>query len=743
MRWVISLMVAANLCACQGKVTKGTDNGVQLSISLSALPENGDAPLNGIDLIATFISGNPSGELTCEYDCDAGDGVSFVAGGRGPSPLSVVDACSYSSEGSYTATVRCQQGLATDEKTVTITVSGRTLYDGPCEDGRGSGTSIVYTNTWGTTIEGKTSASVGFEFDCDSGPCLCGKFADEHSFWVAPPPGTSGVVNIDGFSPARCPECLEASGSGSTLRDGWLANPTGDMHQYRGMDGRLGSVDQPSPLVPTPGNPYVIDTTAPGFVARMILKADSDLDGGSNCGHPTTGMCLEYFNAIAVLASAPADNGATVLRPAIYGGGDTQKELLTVSTLDMSVLPAMNIELRPSTGKHVGLGWDKALEALLEPKTEWFFDWAGTETGTAARNYSRSNFVLTTGYAPNKEKAINEALLWLTFDPVQQGGSDATKRLLAIRAAQIGMDICGVILFGGSVDETPGEFGSWPANGGHSMGRYAPPIVASVMLHHTACLAALKKSADNHLKSFCVGGSDNGKRCGDHWGLSSCGGGGVCTLSTNPADICDEHLAMFAETSQQQKGNMHGANGANIALYGVWSNWVRPVYPGGSNPTTADDEAWIDGGSAADNGCPGNYQPLSWTTLSVALPVLKAIPATWPYVNPTYFEYMDRMHRVGTHCSPDNRIDKHGSDQSGNADQVTQICGSGIDVNRPCLSDDDCAGTLCNGKGPLYTIPSVNYRDPANTSRQSLYQYETNKDCYNDCSCPGMSGLCD
>ena len=76
---------------------------------------------------------------------------------------------------------------------------------------------------------------------------------------------------------------MEATGEGASLRNGWLANPTGDMSVYRGMDGRLGAADQPAPLVPTAAQPYSIDTTSPGFVARMIVKADSDLDTGDDC----------------------------------------------------------------------------------------------------------------------------------------------------------------------------------------------------------------------------------------------------------------------------------------------------------------------------------------------------------------------------------------------------------------------------------------------------------------------------
>lgn len=621
------------------------------------------------------------------------------------------------------------------------------LYDGPCEDGKGSGTSIVYTNTWGPTIQGKTQSSVGFQFDCDGKPCACGQFADQHSFWVAPPSGASGVVHIDGFSPSRCPDCIEATGSGDSLRNGWLANPTGDISVYRGMDGRLGAADQPSPLVPTATQPYSIDTTTPGFVARMIVKANSNLETGSDCRTPDEGaatlrMCYEYFNTIAVLGAVPPDQGATILRPAIYGGDDTQKELLSTTQLDMSILPSMNIELRPSTGEPVGQGWDQSLEALLEPKMEWFYDWPGTEDGMAARNSSTSGTVVVTGYGPTRHKPVNEALLWLTMDPAQQGGSADKKRLLAIRAAEQGMDICSVVLHGGSAGDSPGEYGVFPANGGHSVGRYARTIVAATMLHHKACLAALAKTADNHLKSFCVGGTDDGQRCGDHWGLATCGGGGACVASTNPADICDEHLATFAETGQQQHANTHGAKGAGIALYGVWNSLVHAYTPDGNNPIYADVYGWIDGGSSDENGCPAQYQDIAWPAFQGELPVLKAIPATWPYVNPTYFEYMDRMFRVGTHCAPDNRAVKPGGDQSANTAQVVQLCAGGTDAGRPCLLDSQCDGGSCTANGPLHTRPGYNYVDSTYTSLQSLYQYQADKDCYANCSCPGMSGLC-
>jgi hypothetical protein len=454
-------------------------------------------------------------------------------------------------------------------------------------------------------------------------------------------------------------------------------------------------------------------------------------------------MCLEYFNAVAILSSAPNDSGATVLRPAIYGGDEAQKKLFSTSQLDMSALPSMDIEVRPSTGTPVGQGWDASLEALLEPKMEWFFDWPGTEVGTAGRNSSTSVEPIENGYGPIKHRSVNEALLYLTFDASQFGGTQEKKRLLAIRAAQLGMDICGAILYGGGQAHAPGEFGSWPANGGHNVGRYARPLVAAAMLHDSACLAALTKSADNHSKSFCQGGGENdGARCGDHWGVASCGQGS-CVESLDPADICDEHLAMFAETSQQQRANTHGSSGAGIALYGSWTNLVRPASVAGSNPIHADDEGWIDGGSSADNLCPGNYQSIAWPAFQVQLSVLKAIPATWPHVNAVFFEYMDRMHTTGTHCAPDNRVDPHGGDQSEHAHQVTQLCLGGADADRPCLFDTDCAGGTCAAKGPLFVRPSTNYILPAYNSLQGLYQYEANRGCYDDCSCNGMTGLCD
>ncbi len=635
-----------------------------------------------------------------------------------------------------------------EDSTTVVDSDGETgvLHTGSCEDGLGSGTSVIYTNTWGPMIEGKTSAQVGFEFRCDGGPCLCGVFADEHTWWVAPPPGSSGIVEVVGFSPDDCADCVEASGQGASLRDGWLASPSGDIGISRMMDGRLGEgADQPEPAVPSEADPYRVDTTTAGFVARSIVKADSNLDTGDDCrgvGPETTRMCVEYFEAIAVLAEAPPGNGASVLRPTLFGGSDSDKALVDVSQIDLALLPSMDIEVRAGTGEAPGIGWQGALEALRSPKLEWFFDFPGTEVGAAGRNRSTSTVAVSSGYGPGKHKLTNEALLYLTFDPAQQGGTADLKDLLTIRAVQAGLDICAIILHGGSDDDAPGEFGSWPANGGHNGGRYARAVVAATLVDHGDCKAALRLASDHHLKSFCIGGDDDGQRCGDHWGLATCAGG-VCTVSTDPADQCDEHRTLFAETSQMQAANTHGAAGAGIALYGGWTSLVRPLQTAGSNPIHSDDEAWIDGGSGDGAGCPGPYQSIAWSAFQVQLPVLKGIPAAWELVDPAYLEFMQRTHVIGEHCTPDNRVDRHGQpDQSGNEDQVVQRCSGGEDSGRPCRQDSECTNGSCDASGPLYGRPGVNYRSPDYTSLQGLYQYEANWACYDDCSCSGLQGLC-
>ncbi len=94
-----------------------------LYASLEAIPNNGIAPLNGVDLRAT-ATGTASGSLNYRFDCTS-DGVwDYTFNGIYDNPKTVVDACNYPTNGTYIAKVRIEQGSATPaEATAQVVVS--------------------------------------------------------------------------------------------------------------------------------------------------------------------------------------------------------------------------------------------------------------------------------------------------------------------------------------------------------------------------------------------------------------------------------------------------------------------------------------------------------------------------------------------------------------------------------------------------------------------------------------------
>jgi len=101
-----------------------------LSVSLTATPSTGTAPLNGVDLTAT-VSGTASGTINYTFYCnrsDSGTNITYPYDYKIDATTSTTftayDICNYSSAGTYTAKVIAERGSAPPaEDRVTITVN--------------------------------------------------------------------------------------------------------------------------------------------------------------------------------------------------------------------------------------------------------------------------------------------------------------------------------------------------------------------------------------------------------------------------------------------------------------------------------------------------------------------------------------------------------------------------------------------------------------------------------------------
>ncbi|MFQ5641361.1 MAG: plastocyanin/azurin family copper-binding protein, partial [bacterium] len=101
-------------------VDSAPPTGPTLSVSLSADPAAGEAPLQGVDLSAQ-VSGTATGAITYRFDC-SNDALFEHELTTDADFYTAADVCTYDAAGTYTAKVVAQREGLTAEATVAITV---------------------------------------------------------------------------------------------------------------------------------------------------------------------------------------------------------------------------------------------------------------------------------------------------------------------------------------------------------------------------------------------------------------------------------------------------------------------------------------------------------------------------------------------------------------------------------------------------------------------------------------------
>ena len=119
-----------------------------LSVSLSASPSSGTAPVNGVDLTAT-VGGTQTGPINYTFYCnrsDTGTNITtpydFKFDASTLNPYTTLDLCSYQNSGTYTAKVIVERGTLVAEARTTITVSSATDTTAPSTPTNLSATTI-------------------------------------------------------------------------------------------------------------------------------------------------------------------------------------------------------------------------------------------------------------------------------------------------------------------------------------------------------------------------------------------------------------------------------------------------------------------------------------------------------------------------------------------------------------------------------------------------------------------------
>ncbi|MCP5067766.1 MAG: hypothetical protein GY946_14490 [bacterium] len=390
---------------------------------------------------------------------------------------------------------------------------------------------------------------------------------------MAPPSGTT--VDITKMSPS-------GTGSGSSLRHGWISNP-GLMTEW-GMDGRvLGADGVGSPLNPSTSSPYSVDTSKG---TQSILKAISLLDTGSSCrtknSDGVTRKCFQHVEVLTVLDSVPADAGTTVMRPAYFGD---DKRLVSLDDVDWSVLPELTVPTRPS-GLATIEDWDDALYAMEAVKPDWGYGYSAIESIAPLENYPG----VTNGYNPNGQNLIWKNSFQVVY---AASGADIAKRdLLRIRLLQHGLDLYGIVKYG---DGNLHEYGGgWYPKGGYGTGRYAAVLYAAVLV------------------------DDNEDRVGH--------------MNDKLSTVLKRQS--FAETGQITFGVNQALYGASAAEGGHGSN------PSSSNTVAADPAGLKDG---AGSKCPSSYMAIAFPIMLSEASFIRTVPAMNAIAHPTFMQYVARM----------------------------------------------------------------------------------------------------
>jgi hypothetical protein len=434
------------------------------------------------------------------------------------------------------------------------------------------------------------TADIGFSFQCEGGDCYCGKFTNQHDYWVAPKtPG--GEVTLTAMTPAR-------TGSGSSMRHGHQVDPS-DPGCWS-LDGRImyDSSCDPGSL------PITVDTSTSGFKPQVWLKAQSLLGTGGDCTSKDSDgnyrMCTRLVAPLTVLDRVPPDAGTTVFRPPYFGRDN--KPMISTAELDTSFLPELPDV--PRNGESQLVGWDSALRHTKHVKPDW-----GAESTRSERMHPKAAYDTLNGYNARAFRWLNPSIGMLVVEA--SGAQDAAKKqLLARHVAQYGLDLYHISKYGKGGSKGHPDCGAWLPNGGHSQGRYGPIVLAAHLLQKQAWL--------DHL---------------------------VDLNSTVDKRQC------FSETGQIQVAN---PNGANIPLYGCLDGVGKTWDASSKNSCAADPDGMIDlAGVSGGSMCPGGYMTISWTNWRYEGSYLMLIPQVVEnFPAPHFLEYVKRMFKDGPRCSP-------------------------------------------------------------------------------------------
>jgi hypothetical protein len=346
-------------------------------------------------------------------------------------------------------------GIYADTVTITNVTTGRGTTTRPVQVTVSSGTSVTYASSI-------TQFGITWTFD-QAYPT--GQFANG-DYWVV------GPVQIVDITPRST---VEASGR---IINGSMLNPA--IQTAQGFDSLIYGTYQPADYAATlnvgrPGgqeisasNPLTIGT---GTLVSGISYTDAQLSSPSQTNR------VHAMSALTVLSGVPA---AGSFRPPLTGADKTVRH--NASEMHYDLLP----NLTPPSGVSCARSTAESCTGLSQTLTRVVATFEKIRPDFNPTWLGKQNFLPEDNmppYGADVADGVSNAALLLSLDL----GDETTKRLLALRMTQIGLDDY-------AMTQQPGGLTNWIANGGHTCGRVFPLLFAGWMLQDSAMMAIMAKS---------------------------------------------------------------------------------------------------------------------------------------------------------------------------------------------------------------------------------------------------------
>jgi hypothetical protein len=398
------------------------------------------------------------------------------------------------------------------------------------------------------------------------------------------------------------------TGTGSSLRHGSMADPTGVEAAYDGetVAGRKSSVNTALTLE----LPYDASPSATGRPI-VITKGESLLDAERTAlCTPSQRICMAYLETLTVLDAPPGD----VFRPPLYG---VEKPLIAASSFDDSFLSAM----LPLAG---AMSWTDAVDAT---KTPLYAEWIAYRNGRQAWR-SKANYQTTDGYDGSANEAHYRAMLKLS-EETNNPTEAAQKEQLARGLAQRGIDLYYMHKAGIG----------WYGQGGFNSGKLPTIVIAASLLQQTSWLTDINsKISTFDGRAWFAEASYIQPATGIGKNIPLFGNLSMTIPSINPEDLTYVTCAGV------------GRNCADIGGYCVG----KPIPCRGE---LANFEGEADGDPLGDSSSPTNYQACcthtGWLSSAMTVWMNPRIENNWPSNASHFLTYMDRVRTAGVTLGSD------------------------------------------------------------------------------------------